>query len=224
MKSLLIFSLGTAFGAVAGVFLTRGYFDKKYREMEEKHIKEMEEYYGKTDSYARSYGGEGSGMDGDDSSGGAERETIEEEGGAAPSKEARLLARGEKREPVSYHKMFQEDDAEESEEMTPEEEEDEWHEKHRNQPPEIISVEAAGEVPSFFEHEVLYFYTEDESVTDDCDNYIEEPKRILGDCLECQDNGYDFIDSEDMLLFVCNFELNTVYEIQKVHGSFSDEM
>lgn len=84
--------------------------------------------------------------------------------------------------------------------------------------PKIISDEVYSSLPQTVDHQVLYFYSYDETVTDEDENIIEDYERFIGDSL----TKYNFIDSEESIIFVMNYEYNTAYEIQKVYASWSD--
>lgn len=101
---------------------------------------------------------------------------------------------------------------------TPEEEAFEEHQKNKNRPPKIISAEAYGELPAHIDKEVLYFFAEDEMLTDDNEEPVEEPERLVGDAL----TKYGFNESDEMIIFVMNYNLDTCYEIQKLDSSWTD--
>lgn len=101
---------------------------------------------------------------------------------------------------------------------TQEEEAFEEHQKNKNRPPKIISAEAYGELPAHIEKEVLYFFAQDEMLTDDNEEPVEEPERLVGDAL----TKYGFNESEEMIIFVMNYNLDTCYEIQKLDSSWTD--
>lgn len=101
---------------------------------------------------------------------------------------------------------------------TPEEEAFEEHQKNKNRPPKIISDEAYGELPAYIDKEVLYFFAQDEMLTDDNEEPIEEPERLVGDAL----TKYGFNESDEMIIFVMNYNLDTCYEIQKLDSSWTD--
>lgn len=92
------------------------------------------------------------------------------------------------------------------------------HQKNKNRPPKIISVEAYGDLPAYIDHEVLYFYSYDEMLCDDNEEPVEEPERLIGDAL----TKYGFIDNDEEIIFVMNYALDTSYEIQKVYASWTD--
>ncbi len=101
---------------------------------------------------------------------------------------------------------------------TPEEEAFEEHQKNKNRPPKIISAEAYGELPAHIDKEVLYFFAQDEMLTDDNEEPVEEPERLVGDSL----TRYGFNESNEMIIFVMNYNLDTCYEIQKLDSSWTD--
>ena len=101
---------------------------------------------------------------------------------------------------------------------TPEEEAFGEHQKNKNRPPKIISDEAYGELPAHIDKEVLYFFAQDEMLTDDNEEPIEEPERLVGDAL----TKYGFNESDEMIIFVMNYSLDTCYEIQKLDSSWTD--
>lgn len=103
-------------------------------------------------------------------------------------------------------------------EDSPEEEAFEEHQKNKNRPPKIISDEAYGELPAHIDKEVLYFFAQDEMLTDDNEEPIEEPERLVGDAL----TKYGFNESDEMIIFVMNYNLDTCYEIQKLDSSWTD--
>lgn len=93
-----------------------------------------------------------------------------------------------------------------------------FHQKNKEKPPRLISSEEAGDLPPFVEHEVLFFYSYDEVLVDENDEEIENPEMLTGDCLD----KYGFVDNEEKIIFVLNYELTTCYEIQKVRAAFGD--
>lgn len=101
---------------------------------------------------------------------------------------------------------------------TPEEEAFEEHQKNKNRPPKIISADAYGELPAHIDKEVLYFFAQDEMLTDDNEEPVEEPERLVGDAL----TRYGFNESDEMIIFVMNYNLDTCYEIQKLDSSWTD--
>lgn len=80
----------------------------------------------------------------------------------------------------------------------------------------IISMEDYKEVNSY-EKKSLNYYTEDEVLTDDEDNVIEDIDGTIGNyaisCLETYD---------DEVIYIRNEKISVDYEVVKVHESFSE--
>lgn len=100
----------------------------------------------------------------------------------------------------------------------PDEEAFDEHQKNKNKPPRIISEEAYSNLSPSVDQKTLYFYTEDEVLTDENEEMLDDPETYVGDAL----TKYGFNESEEMIIFVMNYALDTCYEIQKVDASWSD--
>lgn len=87
--------------------------------------------------------------------------------------------------------------------------------KRRN--PKIISVDALGDIPTYYTHETLFYYVMDETTTDENGNVIDDVERLIGDAL--WKFNFAFNDDETTI-YVQNFELDTVYEITKQFCAF----
>lgn len=92
------------------------------------------------------------------------------------------------------------------------------HQKSKNKPPKIISVETWQNLPAHIEQDVLYFYAYDEVLCDENEEMIDEPGLLIGDAL----TKYGFVDSDERTIFVMNYATDTCYEVQKVDASWSD--
>lgn len=233
----IIFLGGLILGASSGVLATMTYFKNKYSAIADQQIAEMEEYYQRTDEYSRI-----SPLPEDN----AEINPVNENG--EPDRSNGVLSQ-EKRDEIKQKlldnyartsnnatnyaaiskEMFENkraeaesdgaDDEDESNEMTPEEEADEEHKANFNKPPRIISLEEYNSLPAYINTETLYFWHYDEILTDDDENEIDDPGRLIGDAL----TKYDFIDSDESVIFVMNYQTDTAYEVQRVMGSFRDQ-
>lgn len=267
-KSILLFIGGIAVGVAAGVLGTKKYFENKYQKRYEEDHAALEEYYQRTDEYARrsdqKEGTEDCGVDpvkGESRPGGrmtseerAARKTMIKNGdssertnyagmykahaGAAAPSEQELAEKeypyddvcencsyyARDDETCSIHKENVElDDCCDDfksiyETSSPEEDAFDDHQKNKYRSPKIISSEAYGNLPAHIEQEVLYFYAYDEVLTDDNEEPVEEPERLVGDAL----TKYGFVDNEERIIFVMNYSLDTCYEIQKVDSSWTD--
>lgn len=114
------------------------------------------------------------------------------------------------------------DDVEDLVPETPEDEEkraNEEYEENKHRPPKIITAEEYGELPAGVDTETLYFFHYDEVLVDDNEEEIDDPAVLIGDAL----TKYDFIESDEPVIFVMNYALNTAYEIQRVMGSYSEQ-
>lgn len=98
-------------------------------------------------------------------------------------------------------------------ENTLDQEDFENRQKNITKPPKIISADAYSDLGPGVTQEVLYYYTEDEMLTDENEEPINEPEAIIGDAL----TKYGFNDSNETIIFVMNYALDTCYEIQKVN-------
>lgn len=281
IKNILLFIGGLAVGGAAGVLGTRKYFQDKYQRRYEDDHAALEEYYHRTDEYAR---GEHENRDccalcyyydkgqnlctihntnvkspyTDDCLNFLKKEEEEFEDDGINSNEVDSRPGGrmsdEERDEIKkklnknwegttnyagmyrvkngyteeklaegQHPLDQGEDGEEDPEdevLTPEEEAFDDYQQNKNRPPKIISAEDYEELPAYVEKNVLYLYAYDEMLVDgdNEDEPIDEPERLIGDAL----TKYDFVDSDERLIFVMNYALNTCYEIQKVDASWSD--
>lgn len=94
-----------------------------------------------------------------------------------------------------------------------------WNEEHarnRGRAPRIISYEEAGNLAAYIGNETLYYYAYSDSVVTENEEEIDEPGLLLGDCLE----KYDFIHSDERIIFVMNYDTDTCYEVQKIMGEW----
>lgn len=115
----------------------------------------------------------------------------------------------------------EEEEEEEDEELERAVDDDEEKAREAKRPPRIISIDAIDELDSTWSREVLYFYVYDNVlVTEDDEEPIEGAvrKRTVGTTLE----KYNFVNNQEAVIFVQNFEFSTVYEIEKVWGSFKE--
>lgn len=202
-RDIIIFSIGTLLGGACGFLLSKFMLEKKYHEKADEEIEEMRKYYEDAFNVVKSYESE------------EKTETISEEK-QKESKEKRHL------DPVDYRHYFT-DPAEEEYPIDEEElqemiDADEYHQRTMDNDPEEFTEEGTGELPNFFDTQILTFYTEDLVVAEG-DSEIIDYERLLGNCLEAGDFT---INDERTTMFVVNYELETIYEINKVFGAFID--
>lgn len=200
MKNVLYFVGGLIIGAAAGLFTGKYYFEKKYEDIADKKISDMEEYYGRTDEYAR------------------QSDDISEENDEEVSEERPERPRkSSKKERVDYTQYFNDEDEDEIAESVQRNEELEKIRKS-GKPPKIVSYEDSCDLPEEYERETLIFYYYDNTLTDEDDNVIDDPRELLGDAL----TKYGFSDTEDEdEIYVVNYQLEKVYEIQKMYDNYT---
>ncbi len=205
--------LGIAIGCVAGIFGSKKYYEKKYIDAvndELDKIREEEEYTDLADEY--------------DSKEKNDKKPVDE----VSYKKGFDKQKEKKKEDTAYDGMYRAkklaEDAAESVDGGTDNGDESFEEYDRrvtkNQPPRIISEEALGEVPGYYDHIDLFYYTRDDILTDDADNVLEDRGRFLGSDIDCWFS--DFCDSDDRTMIIRNFELSTVYEIQKFDSSFEE--
>lgn len=227
LKTGIIFTAGLILGCGSGVLATWQYFKKRYADLADEEISEMKDYYEEIINYQqRGY---------EIANDTAEVNPVEEKNedrsqgvlseSARAEIKAKLLRNHE--ETSNYANIYKEKHPEEA--VGEDDEDDEpnpidelneaelataEHLEHFGEPPKIISVEEYDALPPHIDRQTLYFYHNDETVTDDNDEEIVDPSTFVGNCLD------GFIDSDESMLFVFNPSIDTAYEIQRVDGVF----
>lgn len=240
MNNKLIFSFvgGLIAGGGIGFVAASKFLDKKYFVKYDERAKELEAYYDKTRVYDRDW-------DNDISADMDDEEVNDRENGPLSRDQRKAikdkLLQNEK-QTTNYAAMYKskagpmaealeeklaeeeypDDDSEEDDSVQDPEEAyyeqafDE-HQKNKNRTPRIISAEAAEGLGPEWEHQTLLFYMYNDALTTEDDDLIAIPHDLVGDCL----NKYGFTDNDEMVIYVQNFALTTVYEIQKVMAAFN---
>lgn len=213
-KNIIWLGLGLVVGAAGGVFGSRNYFKKKFKEYADSEIEDMKQYYDslakKASDAQKEYAGETDNY---------QNETEEEPKKNLDEIREKLKAGHELTTNYAeqYHiKNRPEEEEKAAKAISEMEETVEISNRNKNRPPRIISAEEASNLDNHISSNVLYYYTENELVVDDDENIVDDPERILGDSLI----KYDFINSDETIIFVLNYELDACYEIQKVDGFF----
>lgn len=242
-KNVLIFLGGMTVGGIIGAVGAIKWLDKTYQETLDKRVKEMEEYYGRVDEFDRSNyfnDAEVNPVDEDSADNGRSNGPLSNEARADIRERLRKNHEGT----TNYAAMYspkgndipeEDQDALLAERQESEEEEDleestaadeqpaddisEAHRRETGRPPRIISRDKLGELEERYETETLMFYLYDEVLTTEDEEPIDDPERLLGDSL----TKFGFNENDEMVIYVQNFDLSTVYEVQKVRGAFSDE-
>lgn len=240
-KNAMIFAGGLVIGGAAGVLGSMNYFRKKYSDFADKQIAEMEEYYGRADGYTRTEKEEDPEDEVNPTNTGRENGRLSteernrikkqlnqnyntttnyaaiykqrrEEAETAAAEEEHPLDQGE---PGEEDPDYVEDTA--ADENTAETAHNE-HQTNKGRKPKLISADDAAALPGHIEQKTLFFYAFDEVLVDEEENEIDEPGHLVGDAL----TKYDFADSNERVIFVMNYDLDTCYEIQKVDAAWSD--
>lgn len=241
----VLFLLGGLFvGAAGGAFGAKLYLDKKYQERYDQQIAEMEEYYGKTDEYKRVLDEETDGVQVNPTGDG--QNLNREDGILSDEERSRIKERlkynydkttnyaaqyrkydsagtetsdGRSLDPADFeHPLDDDEEAEMIYGSTEEAEMNEDHQANRGRAPKIISADDAAALPGHIENVTLYFYDEDEILCDEETREIDDPEMLIGDAL----TKYGFNQSDERIIFVMNYSLDTCYEIQKINGAFRD--
>lgn len=123
-------------------------------------------------------------------------------------------------DPAESEHPEEDDDSEEGGDTQNEvEESHELHQRTKLKKPTIISVEDLGELPPHVDVKTLYYYQEDDVMATEEDELVDDPGLFVGDCME----KYGFEDNEEERIFVMNYGQDTVYEVQKIFGSYNVE-
>lgn len=232
MNKLGYFGIGILLGGIGGFFVGR-YVTKEKAEKEanaraDAEIDEMRDYYNIGNTYINNGDDAGINEESED------QNESRENGIMAP--EARNKLKAERRaaheaiyNKTMYNKMYKDDEADSEHPVDSDEDEVEHYmdkvaderKSNSGKSPKIISERALGEVPEYYDSQTLYYYMYDHTLVDDADNVVDEPGYLIGDAL----TKYGFIDdgNEETLIFVRNSELDTIYEIQKMHAAWYDE-
>lgn len=226
-KNIIFFVGGTVIGALAGVFGTRKYFEKKYSAYAEETIESMQEILRNTvvtvDETAK------------DGSTGTEPILAETREALLRNHEAtNYAAIYGKLHPDSSKKDVHKGILSHSQIIPIEEYEKRngtdvsdpevadmvaRHEANKGRKPRLISARAVHELPDEIDICELQFYTEDEVLADgDTEEQIYDVSRLVGDCLQ----KYDFVNSDERTIYVMNDELGTCYEVVKIDASYEE--
>lgn len=84
--------------------------------------------------------------------------------------------------------------------------------------PRLIKYEDFGELP-YYDKITLLYYMDDEVVTTEDDEIIPNPEELLGDAL----TKFGFNKNDERVIFVRNEKRNTDYEIDKVFAAYAKE-
>lgn len=213
-------SIGTAAGAL--------YFKNKYEKEYDEAVEEMEEFYQKTDSYKKGALAEEEVNPSSKYVRNSEAENGRDKGplSAEEREEIREKLNKNWEGTTNYASMFTggepDDDEEESPQVfnengnavTVDVEATEYHAANRDRAPIAIEEDEVGQYPAYFDHETFFFYPKVGILTDEENREIMDPETFLGDNLTT--TGFD--EDDEKKLFVVNFRLDTIFEVQKLEG------
>lgn len=232
-KNIIIFLGGLLTGGIGGVFGTKLYFKSKYEKISNDEIEKVREYYFAREQYVEKARRENENVE--------EKEESREDGVLSPEARAEIKEKLRKnrewaeKQTINYTAMYEErhgvDPADlesplEDDPISEEEKAFERHQEDKDKEPEIISIEEASNLPAGVESQSLFFYTYDETLTDEDDEVIDDPELILGNDiwgLLCDTTYLEERIKEDEdgnMMCVMNFAHDTCYEIQIVDDSF----
>lgn len=246
-KDNLLFLIGgIAIGAVAGVFGSKEYWKKKFQDEADKEIDDLREYYGIKSSYQRSEIGKNYDNLSENAENGREngvlspekRQEIKEKldkNHAETTNYARIYS-DKRKERANLDSQNDEktdgfdqeiaDDLDKNEEENGQELSDDDmeakaiyddHQANKDRKPRVISAETLNDLPEYYETRDLYYYSYDETITDENNEEVEVPELLLGDCME----KYDFVNNDEEVMYVQNFSFGKVFIIHKLFSSFT---
>jgi hypothetical protein len=225
-KNLIMFIGGLIIGAAGGVFGTRTYFKKKYEEIADDEINHMRDWYEeKVSEVAEIIGDDGSD---DEQEFVGEDPTVKIDPNKMSEIKEKLVRNYE--QTTNYAKMYgirKEEEAVDSDDEATDSD-DEYREaealneervaEHKDGKIKIISADDAGELPAYYSCSQLFFYRDNDVVTDENDIVMDDYERYIGDSLD----KFGFRDSDEQTIWVKNPELDTVYEIRKFNTAFEE--
>lgn len=236
-KMIASFGVGLVIGAIGGVFVSRKLYSRKIEEL-------MDALY--EDDDVNCDNSENNNNNNNNEDGGEENVNDEKSNDSKKGVENNTVGNGSGHDNVdlnkirdrvnrnweqtsNYASMYSNPEPEDvdhdenysSEALTREEiEEEETFDDYQNnkgRKPKIISLEDFSSFPPSVDTAVLYYYRYDDILVDENDEVIDEPERLIGDSLI----KYGWDESDEVLMFVMNYDLNTAYEIHKIFGSFN---
>lgn len=222
MNNIGSFVAGLAIGAAGGVtgcyLVLKKRFDRMYADLQNQMYDEldrrMEEFYEQHEEYLR---------ESDDREILSDINAEEEDGGYQKYQNA---YRPTGRVPYQNEEDVAASDAEqtianEEYESTPELDREAFERRNRDKrkQPRLITDQAFAELDQSIEKAVLLYYTENGVICDENDIPLEDPERFVGNCLD----KYSFGSSDEKLVFIMNYELDTCYEVQKIQGFYEED-
>lgn len=226
-KTILIsavsFSLGAGIGGIIGAFLTKKKCDAELNKYIDDMNKEYDDLY---DKFVMAVGDVNPEEEFDDLEDGEEdQEDEEDEDDYEPENDIHRSEKINKKTSYSsFYKVKGDSSKGPTERIEDYDENDGIDPELINEPPyhrkpKIISSETAAALPApTCSQCLLYFPDSGGVITDEEENIILAPEYLIGDALD----KYDFRNSDEKVIFVMNYDLNTCYEIDKMSGMCRD--
>lgn len=216
MKSLLSFLGGVVVGAAGGIavynYTLRKRLDTYYAQLENQMMDEFEHMEAQfMEDMAKVY---------------APEDYEEEEPPKPVEGNINLHQDTSNAEYVRYHEMYTQkgqmeepDDEEMSESEQADFEAFENHRQNNGRQPKIITNEKFSNLDSHIDKQVLIYHALNDCLCDENDQPIDNPEYFVGACLD----QYAFRTSEETLIFVMNYRLDTAYEVQKINDEYTGD-
>ena len=217
------------FGAAGGVVGSSWYWKRKYKSVADQQIQEMEEYYQRTDEYARKEREEEREL-------GRQPEELREEGNLSDEKRKEIKEKlkrnrefGQQR--TNYAAIYagknnntdteesMEDAEEEDQEPEPSDEEKE-HDQNINREPELVTLEAVNRLDNYWDHECLTYNGLMVEVTDEDGEVVDDPYRLFGPLFSRFDQIFE--EEDYGTIFILNYAQDTCYEVMYVNEDHAE--
>lgn len=226
MKGFIIFMAGAAVGGLAAALVTSKILKKKYKKISDEKMKSMEEYvdflWKKDEAGELAENLKYVAKDGENQVSTAndqvEKESSREKAVAKKAADyldyTKFYTKVEKAE--EEHPL---DDNEEDEQRMKELHERINREANIKQKPRIIKASEYDD-PDYEHHDkvTLYYYVEDETLTTEDNEIIDDPVAYVGDAI----TKYGFNTNDEQAIYVRNVSRGTDYEIAKVFGAYEE--
>lgn len=208
-RYLLVFVGGFLTGGLTACAVTKKYYEKKAYEKADEEIQDFITHY--DEELNRYYN-----VDAD------ERDELafvnpEEEPEREESVKTDYTKFYSKEDPAEAEHPMDDGEDEQYGDTIEEQEANLYHHKNKGRPPKILGAEDVIELPAHIENVPLFYYAYDGVLTDEDDNILEHPEYFVGNCLE----KYDFVNSDEMQIYVMNYAMDVCYDVQKVKASFT---
>lgn len=219
-KTIIFGVLSFAAGAITGVLTSKKYFEKR----SDLEIEDIKNYYHQQLDYLGIITAKKYDLSDDDDEINPEKPDISD------SQEKIQKNHETTTNYINYTEMYRQKAMEDPNDQSEEEFKDQYegneseaaneeYAQNRGRRPRIISYEEASNLSAHVGNETLFYYTYSESLVDEHNEEIDEPGLLLGDCLE----KFDFIHSDERIIFIMNYDLDVCYEVQKIESEWNPD-